>query len=261
MGRLNKDRFDKAFKKTVIPTLRALGFTGSHPTFRRDDEDGKVVVLVNIQASSGGDGCYVNLGAHHRALKNRHTDWEKLREYQCAFRARLDNVAGDSFFGYGTSDKSTDLQAQSVSEMLKTEGKMWLDQLSSADALADTLKTLAKEGLDSFIPYGPPAAADTFRKLAKALGDTKSERAFLAQAKRDEEERARAREEEERERAATTIQMTEEAYRAARKAGTIPNGATIQLIFTPKTKKKEKPKPKPKVKAKSKRASSQPTVS
>jgi hypothetical protein len=222
-----KERFQRAFKSSVAATLSAMGFNGRFPTFRRDV--GKTAFLVNVQAAGGGHGCYVNLGVHHRALAQRSVRWDALHEYECPLRARMWNVAGDELFAYGDTDEDATLAAVGMSEMLKTEGAAWMAELAPG-VLGVTIKRLAKKGVHAFVPYGAPASAETFAKLAKALGDAASERAFVAQAMKAAKERARQDAEAEAARSATTLTMTMDEYRAAKKAGTIPMGSTIQLV-------------------------------
>ena len=51
---------DAALKAKLLPTLRAAGFTGSHPKLRRTVDDR--LDLLDIQHSSSGGRFYVNLG-------------------------------------------------------------------------------------------------------------------------------------------------------------------------------------------------------
>lgn len=71
------------------PLLRVQGFKGSGSTLRRIESP--VVHVFNIQRSSGGEGFYVNLGAHLEFLASGSGDTSKLKEHECAFRRRLDS--------------------------------------------------------------------------------------------------------------------------------------------------------------------------
>jgi hypothetical protein len=63
---LARDALTAAFRDAVVPLLRAAGFKGTYPTWRRAEESGDVAI-VNLQAGSynesGFGEFYVNLAA------------------------------------------------------------------------------------------------------------------------------------------------------------------------------------------------------
>jgi hypothetical protein len=92
--------------------------------------------------------------------------------------------------------------------MMKLEGFLYFSQLAP-ERVAKTVKVIAKDGLDSFAPLGPPADASTWAKVAAHLGDAASKRRLDAQ----EVAAARAREDERvRERAATDAEAVDMTY-------------------------------------------------
>jgi hypothetical protein len=86
-----REAFFAALRNRLFPVLRAQGFRGSGTTLRRISEP--VVHVVNVQGSSTGQRCYVNLGAHLSFLPGPGGGYVpdcKLLEYQCVFRRRVD---------------------------------------------------------------------------------------------------------------------------------------------------------------------------
>ena len=59
---MDRNAFLKRLAARFYPVLRAEGFKGSGTALRRHDGDFHHIVAV--QASAGGAGCYLNLGAH-----------------------------------------------------------------------------------------------------------------------------------------------------------------------------------------------------
>ena len=104
------DAFLLEFSKVVEPQLRGLGFKGSRRNFRR--VQGEVVHILNVQGSSSGERCYVNLGVHLSFLPSAGTgtsDLKKLKEYDCAFRSRLDPQPHFSLgWPYGATPEQTE---------------------------------------------------------------------------------------------------------------------------------------------------------
>jgi hypothetical protein len=99
-GRNSIDRtaFMNALSARLYPILRAEGFRGSGNTLRRINEP--IVHVFNVQASSGGEACYLNLGAHLTFLPKPgggETEAKTLKEYECVFRDRFDPPAGSGF--------------------------------------------------------------------------------------------------------------------------------------------------------------------
>jgi hypothetical protein len=92
--------FRKALKKALKPILKTSGFSGTGTTWRRINDP--LVHVFNIQGSSGGDGCYLNLGAHLSFLPSagKLIPAEDTLEYHCAFRDRIDPPAGTFRWAY-----------------------------------------------------------------------------------------------------------------------------------------------------------------
>ncbi len=92
------NRFKSSLQKALWSELRREGFLGSGATVRRIS--GPVVHVVNIQGSSGGESCFINMGAHLSLLPTEGGGVvvpNELLEYQCAFRARIEPPAGPAF--------------------------------------------------------------------------------------------------------------------------------------------------------------------
>jgi len=187
--------------------LREHGFAGGASTFRK--LVGKTTVfVVNVQRSTSG-GSYINLGVHLKHLGKSH--WPDVEEHQCAFRTRLQDFAGGERFFF--DDESSVL---ALCEMWKLEGVRWFERFEP-EQLATTVKQVAKHG---------DAAPDTWARVAKKLGDAASEKRLIARGKKLERERKTAREAE----LAATVMMTMAEYRAAKKAGTLKRGISIQIV-------------------------------
>lgn len=187
---------------------------------------------MNLQASSGE--VYVNLGAHYRWLE-KPASWEGIKEYECAFRARLVDFAANQLFSL-----KDEASVAALVEMMKLEGLVFFDQLEP-EHIAKTTKALAREGYQSFVPLGIPAGPATWAKVAAHLGDAASKKRFEAQELRE----TRAREKEQAEESAAAVEMTYSDYRAAKKAGK-PLPKVLRLVFdTFDTKPKKAAKKKP----------------
>ncbi len=93
----------KSLSAQLYPILRAEGFKGSGNTLRRVND--QVVHVFNVQGSSGGETCYLNLGAHLTFLPmpgGGEPDAKTLKECECVFRDRFDPPAGSGFgWSYG----------------------------------------------------------------------------------------------------------------------------------------------------------------
>ena len=93
-----KHPFPKALQKRLWPMLRSEGFSGSGATLRRLRSP--LIHVVNIQGSSSGRQCYLNLGAHLDFLPSEgglSVTPEKFSEAHCAFRGRIDPPARTAF--------------------------------------------------------------------------------------------------------------------------------------------------------------------
>ena len=76
--------------KQIGSSLREAGFKGSGRNFSK--LQGDFVFVINMQASRGGDGFYVNLGAQPVFVPSESgpvTDPKMLKEYQCILRKRV----------------------------------------------------------------------------------------------------------------------------------------------------------------------------
>ena len=95
---MNRTVFLKALGSRLFPILRAEGFRGSGSTLRRINDP--VVHVFNVQGSSRGKECYLNLGAHLLFLPTAGDGQaiaKSLKEYECVFRGRFDPPAGLQF--------------------------------------------------------------------------------------------------------------------------------------------------------------------
>jgi len=93
---------DNAFLKTLqqrmFPILRDEGFKGSSPTLRRYRPP--ILHVFNIQKSTSGDHCYLNLGAHLDFLPTAgegRCDPATIKESECVFRDRMEPPPGRAF--------------------------------------------------------------------------------------------------------------------------------------------------------------------
>lgn len=103
---MNRESFLSLLRTEFFPRLRAEGFRGSGTTLRRIA--GCAVHLFNVQGSSGGDRCYLNLGVHFDFLPaagGGSAIAKDMSEAQCAFRTRLEpDEHGASGWSYGASE-------------------------------------------------------------------------------------------------------------------------------------------------------------
>src|SRR5689334_18774413 len=98
---MNREYYLKSLAKTLYPTLRSEDFNGSGTTLRR--LRGPLIHVFNVQGSSDSRRCYMNLGAHLDFLPSgggRVCDPKKIKEYECAFRGRMEPPPGMAF-GWG----------------------------------------------------------------------------------------------------------------------------------------------------------------
>jgi hypothetical protein len=94
------------YRDALWPILRDEGFKGAGNTLRR--LNGDVVHVFNIQGSSGGDCCYLNLGAHLGFLPGNDgamIELSRVAESGCLFRDRIDPPNGAS--GWSLVDDSS----------------------------------------------------------------------------------------------------------------------------------------------------------
>lgn len=95
---IDRKVFLSLLSKRLYPVLRSEGFKGSGTTLRRID--GPVIHVFNVQGSSGGNQCYLNLGVHLAFLPPEGGGTvipEKMDEPGCVFRTRIDPPSGPQF--------------------------------------------------------------------------------------------------------------------------------------------------------------------
>ena len=98
---MDRKHFTSLLSKRLYPLLRAEGFRGTGATLRRVSEP--VVEVFNVQGSSGGDRCYLNLGVHLTFLPaagGRIVLPGELKESHCAFRTRIDPLLANCLAGH-----------------------------------------------------------------------------------------------------------------------------------------------------------------
>lgn len=213
--------------KSLGALLRERGFRGSAPTFRRF-VGRSYAEVVNLQATSGE--VYVNLGAHHRWLGKPST-WDAIKEYECAFRARLRDFANGERF-----DLTDDASVTALLEMMRLEGFAFFERVVP-ERIAATARQLAKDGYTSFVPFGAAAGPETWAKVAARFDDASSAKRLRAQAMAAEKQRDRERAAE----AAGAVEMTYDEYRRAKKEGRrLPKIVRIVLDEEPAKRSREK---------------------
>jgi hypothetical protein len=121
---MEREGFLKLLAERFYPLLREEGFRGSGTTLRRVRE--AVVHIVNVQGSTSADGFYINLGAHLTFLPMEGGGVVvagRLKEYECAFRDRLDPPLprGSGRWRYGRSP--SDAEAAIVQVISEWRGK------------------------------------------------------------------------------------------------------------------------------------------
>lgn len=166
--------------KDFYPLLRSSGFKGSGDTLRR--VRGEVIHVVNIQGSSDAERCYVNLGAHLAFLPTEGgtiVDLPKIKEYECAFRARVDPPA-DLGFGwpYGHTPAETASFIKLLIQYYRAQGEPFFAALSDYPAsfegvTPEDLGTPAKWG-----HLGGDHLPLTFARIAIHQEDTERAKAF-----------------------------------------------------------------------------------
>jgi len=178
-----REEFLRGLKKTVLPILRDLGFRGSAPTLRRF-VGSEIAQVFNVQASSGGDGAYVNVGAHPafvevdqggwRCLSKE--SWAAIKEYDCAFRTRLEDFAGGGLFFYDSEASLTALE-----HAVKGFAVPFFTAFDEPGALAELAREAANEGAVSLGFHRPPLDAAVWAQIAIHVGDHASARKLIAQ--------------------------------------------------------------------------------
>lgn len=163
---MNLGIFTKALSKHFYPVLRKAGFRGSGSTLRRINEP--LICVVNVQGSSGGDRCYLNLGAHLSFLPSTSGTKEagKLLEYECAFRSRISPPEGQTFgWSYGTSEQEAEENALLVVEAWATEGTAFFGRFN------DYPESLVKLVAEFEPERAHPAECLLIARIAEHLGE------------------------------------------------------------------------------------------
>jgi len=130
---MSRDAFLAEFKRSFVPVLRIQGFRGSGVTFRR--QLGLLTHVVNLQGSSGGEHCYLNLGAHLSFLApvgGEPPDPAKLKEYECAFRTRVNPEINPSLgWSYGSNAKEINANIATLCTEYSAQGSRFFQQFAS----------------------------------------------------------------------------------------------------------------------------------
>jgi hypothetical protein len=150
---MNRKEFLAALSKRLYPTLRAEGFRGSGATLRRIGEP--MVHVFNVQGSTTGKHCYLNLGAHLSFLPaegGQSVTPDKLQESHCVFRGRMEPPPGPAFgWPYGQNRDEMNEVIDFVVDHWRTEAGAFYSQYA---LYPDSFITLVVEGLKKDIhPY------------------------------------------------------------------------------------------------------------
>lgn len=156
--------FQKTLARHLYPVLRREGFKGSGATLRRVVEP--VVHVFNLQGSTSGDRCYLNLGAHLDFLPGgpiRTPD--KRLEYECEFRNRIRSPANDHAWRYGETPEQGETTALAIVAAWESQGRPWFARLARWPE--DFAALVEAFDLDE----GHPASGRTMATIAVRLGD------------------------------------------------------------------------------------------
>lgn len=104
------------------------GFKGSGTTLRR--VQGEAIHVVNIQGSSCGGKCCVNVGLHFSFLPKAGGGLlgapESLKEYECNFRNRVRETHElDHWWRYGETEKEAEASVASLIELYGKYGALF----------------------------------------------------------------------------------------------------------------------------------------
>jgi hypothetical protein len=175
---MNLQVFTKLLSKHLYPQLRNEGFRGSGATLRR--VNGLLVHVFNVQGGSGGQRCYLNLGTHLAFLSgDGGSDWQpnKVLEYQCAFRSRIDPPAEQEFgWSYGSSETEAEANALAVVEAWETQGLPFFAKYSTfPEDFARLVDEVSPE-------QSHPSTCLTAARIASHLGNPRRAAAIAASA-------------------------------------------------------------------------------
>lgn len=164
---MNLQAFTKLLSAHLYPLLREEGFRGSGATLRR--LNAPLAHVFNVQGSASGQRCYLNLGAHLAFLSSdRQSDWrlDRVLEYQCAFRTRIDPPAGQDFgWSYGSSISEAEANVSAAVTAWKHQGKSFFAQFATYPE--DFARRVAEFSPDE----AHPAMCLTMARIAVQLGE------------------------------------------------------------------------------------------
>ena len=162
---MDRKLFLSLLAKRLYPRLRAQGYRGSGTTLRRIEEP--VVEVFNVQASSGGDRCYFNLGLHLTFLPpggGKIVEPSDLTESQCAFRSRIDPLPDQKFgWAYGGSLQEAEANVERALLEWERQARPFFQAHSYPSGLTRML-----EGL--LVAEIHPSHLLTFARIAIQLG-------------------------------------------------------------------------------------------
>ena len=166
---MTRTEFLREMTTRLYPVLRGEGFRGSGATLRRIS--GPVVHIFNVQGSTTGSRCYLNLGAHLASLPAEGGGTpspQKILVYECAFRSRL-NPPEELGLGwpYGqTLAQARDVVEQIVAAWTRNAGSFY----GRYRRYPESFESLVAEGLNQ--EGCDPVQCLTLARIARELGHT-----------------------------------------------------------------------------------------
>lgn len=162
---MNRDVFFSLLRTDFFPRLRAEGFRGSGATLRRIA--GCTVHVFNVQGSSGGDRCYLNLGVHFDFLPTAGGGMamaKNLSEAQCAFRTRLEPPEATALgWQYG----ATETEARTTIERIAAAWSSQAAAFFTSYSFPDGMRTQVLDDSEQEHPH----QLLTLARVARHLGD------------------------------------------------------------------------------------------
>jgi hypothetical protein len=161
---MDRKLFTSILSKRLYPLLRAEGFRGSGTTLRRVHEP--VVEVFNVQASAGGDRCYLNLGVHLTFLPSaggQLIEPGAVNEPNCVFRTRITPPAGQPGWHYGSNESEAESNVGRILEAWEREAKPFFASHSYPGGVSRLLDELSPPNVHS-------AHLLTFARVALQLG-------------------------------------------------------------------------------------------
>jgi Domain of unknown function (DUF4304) len=178
---MDRQLFSSLLSKRMYPHLRAQGYRGSGTTLRRIEEP--VVQVFNVQASSGGDRCYFNLGVHLTFLPAEGGQLvapSELKESHCAFRSRIDPPAGQQFgWAYGSNAKEAEANVDRALVEWERQARPFFEEHSYPIGLTRLLANLSLAEFSSshLLTFARVALHLNQRERAMSLAESALERA------------------------------------------------------------------------------------